>query len=136
MEVGGEASEGRESLIMNRSPTLAVRRCNDYAYCVGLDHYYKTGSLLLLALKSSKSLQSPEAPTCSFPSFLHTSWGLLFFAINKFKCYLFRKTTVSNARHPAGFILALLEKIQTHRLADCIPKPCEFLSNQAFQIDC
>lgn len=23
-----EASEGRESLIMNRSPTLAVRRCN------------------------------------------------------------------------------------------------------------
>ena len=35
--VGGEASEGRESLIMNRSPTLVMRRCNEYAFCVGLE---------------------------------------------------------------------------------------------------
>ena len=48
---GGEASEGRESLIMNRSPTLAVRRCNDYAFSVGLDHCYKTESESLLLLK-------------------------------------------------------------------------------------
>ena len=50
---GGEASEGRESLIMNRSPTLAVRRCNEYAFCVGLDHCHKTESESLLLLKGS-----------------------------------------------------------------------------------
>ena len=50
---GGEASEGRESLIMNRSPTLAVRRCNEYAFYVGLDHCHKTESESLLLLKGS-----------------------------------------------------------------------------------
>jgi len=29
---------------MNRSPTLAVRRRNEYAFCVGLDHCHKTES--------------------------------------------------------------------------------------------
>ena len=50
---GGEASEGQESLIMNRSPTLAVRRCNEYAYYVRLDHCHKTESESLLLLNSS-----------------------------------------------------------------------------------
>ena len=50
---GGEATEGRESLIMNRSPTLAVRRYNQYAFCVGVDHCHKTESESLLLLKSS-----------------------------------------------------------------------------------
>ena len=76
---GGEASEGRESLIMNRSPTLAMRRCNEYAFCVGLDHCHKTESELLLFLKGSQSLQSPEALTCSVPSFLQTRRGLLLY---------------------------------------------------------
>ena len=49
----GGASEGRESLIMNRSPTLAMRRCNEYAFCVGLDHCHKIESESLLLLKSS-----------------------------------------------------------------------------------
>ena len=49
----GEASEGRESLIMSRSPTLAVRRCDSYAFCVGLDHCHKTESEALLPLLSS-----------------------------------------------------------------------------------
>ena len=49
---GGEASEGRESLIMNRSPTLAARRCNEYEFCVGLDHCHKTELESLLLLKS------------------------------------------------------------------------------------
>jgi len=35
---GGEASEGRESLIMNRSPTLAVRRCYIYVSSRQVDH--------------------------------------------------------------------------------------------------
>lgn len=48
-----EASEGRESLIMNRSPTLAVRRCNEYAFCVDLDHCHKIESESLLLLTSS-----------------------------------------------------------------------------------
>ena len=39
----GEASEGRESLIMNRSPTLAVRRCNGYALIRDEDHYLLLG---------------------------------------------------------------------------------------------
>ena len=50
---GVEASEGRESLIMNRSPTIAVRRCNEHGFCVGLDHCHKTESESLLLLKSS-----------------------------------------------------------------------------------
>ena len=75
----GEASEGRESLIMNRSPTLAVRRCNEYAFCVSLDHCHKTESESLLLLKGSKFLQSLETLTCSVPSFLQTRRGLLLY---------------------------------------------------------
>ena len=75
----GEASEGRESLIMNRSPTLAVRRCNEYAFCVGLDHCHETDSESLLLLKGSKFLQSSETLTCSVPSFLQTRRGLLLY---------------------------------------------------------
>ena len=45
---GGEAIEGRESLNMNRRPTLAVRRRNEYAFCVGLDHCLKTESESML----------------------------------------------------------------------------------------
>ena len=52
----GEASEGRESLIMNRSPTLAARRFNEYAFCVGLEHCHKTESESLLLLKGSRFL--------------------------------------------------------------------------------
>jgi hypothetical protein len=51
--VGGEASEGRESLIIGRSPTLEVRRCNEYAFRVGLDHCHKTESESLLLLNRS-----------------------------------------------------------------------------------
>lgn len=50
---GGEASAGRASLIVNRIPTLAVRRCNYYAFCVGLDHCHKTEAESLLLLNSS-----------------------------------------------------------------------------------
>ena len=50
---GVEASEGRESPIMNRSPTLVVRRYNVYGFCVGLDHCHKTESESLLLLKCS-----------------------------------------------------------------------------------
>ena len=35
---GGEASEGREGLIMNRSPTLAVCRCYIYVSSRQVDH--------------------------------------------------------------------------------------------------
>jgi len=38
---------------MNRSPTLAVRRCNEYEFYVGLDHCHKTESESLLLSKSS-----------------------------------------------------------------------------------
>ena len=63
---------------MNRSPTLAVRRCNEYAFCVSLDHCHKTESESLLLLKGSKFLQSLETLTCSVPSFLQTRRGLFF----------------------------------------------------------
>jgi hypothetical protein len=53
VEVGGEASKGQESLIMNRSPTLAVRRCTEYAVRISLNHCHKTESESLLLFNSS-----------------------------------------------------------------------------------
>jgi hypothetical protein len=58
---------------------LALRRYNEYAFCVGLDHCHKTESESLFLLKGSKFLQSPEALTHCVPSFLQTRRGLLLY---------------------------------------------------------